>query len=65
MKRVVVLLALVACSKPRPLDSLCGPGEVRCATQVLQVCADDGQAWIDQDDCGGRGLVCDSSRAAT
>jgi hypothetical protein len=62
VKVFVVAVLLAACSKPRPLDSLCGPGEVRCMSNMLELCADDGQSWISQDDCGARGLVCDGTR---
>ncbi len=62
LRRALILAAMIAgCGKPRPLDSLCGPGEFRCSGQIYQICADDGQSFVDEDDCGARGLVCDST----
>ncbi len=59
MKRLAFLVALAACGHPRPLDSLCAPGEVRCDSAQVEVCTDDGSTWQVSQDCGVHGLVCD------
>jgi hypothetical protein len=62
MRAAWIVAVVAACGgNPRPLDSICGPGETRCAGAVYQQCSDDGAQWITQDDCSGRGLVCDAT----
>lgn len=56
---LVLLAAVIGCGDGGVTPgSVCTPGEQRCDANALEVCADDGEAWVPLDDCAARDQVC-------
>jgi hypothetical protein len=53
-----MLLAAAACSEGKTTGSVCTSGDVRCAENVYEVCADDGESYGVIEDCSPSDLVC-------
>ncbi len=45
-------LALSACKPGISEDAICTPGETRCSTNHFQLCSDNGETWVEKEDCG-------------
>jgi IgGFc binding protein len=62
----VVLLAVAASCRfdpsyrdvPGAEQPACTPGQIRCATAMLETCSADGQSWTTVTDCSHQGLSC-------
>ncbi len=54
----VLALAAAACGGDKTTGSVCTSGDIRCAENVLEVCADDGESFVSVDDCSETQQVC-------